>query len=71
VRLFTQVRGRRILRGSDAGSCINPPPRAARMASEGLHHCGQGSNILWWWMDMQNPGFIGVHRWLAMMASKP
>ena len=35
--LFTQVRGRGILRSSFAGSCIDPPLRGARMASKALH----------------------------------
>src|SRR5215208_3939484 len=35
--LFTVVRGIGILGSSDAGSCIDPSPRGARMASKALH----------------------------------
>jgi hypothetical protein len=35
--LFTESRRRGILRSSDSGSCIDPPPRAPRMASKALH----------------------------------
>src|SRR5215204_4569986 len=42
--LFTRVRGRGILRSPDAGSCIEPPSRATRMASGGCHAaCAEAS----------------------------
>src|SRR5918994_2017670 len=47
--LFTGLRGRGILRSSDARSCIDPPLRGARMASKAFHaawrrstYCGVG-----------------------------
>ena len=42
-RLFTGVRGRGILRSPFAGSCIECPPRVARMASEATHATWEGS----------------------------
>src|SRR5829696_6765512 len=42
--LFTRVRGRGILRTPDAGSCIEPPSRATRMASGDCHAaCAEAS----------------------------
>ena len=37
LSLFTEVRGRGILRSSDARSCIDPPLRGARIASKAFH----------------------------------
>src|SRR5215208_4162928 len=44
--LFTGVRGIGILRSSDAGSCIEPPLRAARMASGGCHAACEESTVM-------------------------
>jgi hypothetical protein len=44
--LFTQLPGRRILRTSLAGSCIERLPRAARMSPEGTLAALEGS-MLW------------------------
>jgi hypothetical protein len=45
--LFTRVRGRGILGRSYAGYCIDPPPRVARLAREGLRAVCAGLSILW------------------------
>src|SRR5829696_9267789 len=44
--LFTQPRRRKILRSSDAGSCIDRPLRAARMASEARHAAWRRSTVV-------------------------
>jgi hypothetical protein len=44
--LFTEVRGRGILRSSDAGSCINRPPGAAERGSKGLHTACEGLRLV-------------------------
>src|SRR5215212_11927327 len=38
----------RVLRSSDAGSCIDPPPRAARKVAENLREPSEGFSMRAW-----------------------
>jgi hypothetical protein len=46
ISLFTEVPRIRILRSSDAGSCINRPSAAAETASKGLHTACQSPHLV-------------------------
>jgi hypothetical protein len=52
ARRFTRVPGRLFLRSSEAGSCMNRPPKAPRMASAGPHEACRSPH-LWRRMKMQ------------------
>jgi hypothetical protein len=44
--LFTQRRRRGILRRSDAGSCLERPPRGERMPSEAIYAAWEGLHVV-------------------------
>jgi hypothetical protein len=69
---FTGVRGRRILRSPDSGSCIDPPLRATRMTSKALLAawrrstcCGGG----WICREMYAPVLLGLCAWTGVFLS--